>query len=169
MLIDHLSRENICCKGCLKNEGGKTIMLDIMQIKDIIPHRYPFLLIDKVLEIDEGKRAVGIKNVSANEPFFNGHFPDYPVMPGVLIVEALAQVGAVAMLKKEENKGRLAFFTGIDNCRFKKQVKPGDQLRLEVEMTRVRGAIGKGKGIATVNDEIVCETEIMFALGEKKE
>ena len=87
-------------------------MLDIMQIKDIIPHRYPFLLIDKVLEIDEGKRAVGIKNVSANEPFFNGHFPDYPVMPGVLIVEALAQVGAVAMLKKEENKGRLAFFTG---------------------------------------------------------
>ncbi|MBA4536667.1 3-hydroxyacyl-ACP dehydratase FabZ [Bacillus aquiflavi] len=144
-------------------------MLDIMQIKDIIPHRYPFLLIDKVLEIDEGKRAVGIKNVSANEPFFNGHFPDYPVMPGVLIVEALAQVGAVAMLKKEENKGRLAFFTGIDNCRFKKQVKPGDQLRLEVEMTRVRGAIGKGKGIATVNDEIVCETEIMFALGEKKE
>ncbi|UAC47894.1 3-hydroxyacyl-ACP dehydratase FabZ [Bacillus aquiflavi] len=144
-------------------------MLDIMQIKDIIPHRYPFLLIDKVLEIDEGKRAVGIKNVSANEPFFNGHFPDYPVMPWVLIVEALAQVGAVAMLKKEENKGRLAFFTGIDNCRFKKQVKPGDQLRLEVEMTRVRGAIGKGKGIATVNDEIVCETEIMFALGEKKE
>lgn len=140
-----------------------------MQIKDIIPHRYPFLLIDKVLEIDEGKRAVGIKNVSANEPFFNGHFPDYPVMPGVLIVEALAQVGAVAMLKKEENKGRLAFFTGIDNCRFKKQVKPGDQLRLEVEMTRVRGAIGKGKGIATVNDEIVCETEIMFALGKKKE
>ena len=89
-------------------------------------------------------------------------------MPGVLIVEALAQVGAVAMLKKDENRGRLAFFTGIDNCRFKKQVKPGDQLLLEVEMIRVRGPIGKGKGIATVNGEVVCETEIMFALGDKQ-
>lgn len=144
-------------------------MLDIQQIKEIIPHRYPFLLVDKVLEVEEGKRAIGIKNVTANEEFFNGHFPDYPVMPGVLIVEALAQVGAVAMLKKEENRGRLAFFAGIDNCRFKRQVRPGDQLRLEVEMTRVRGAIGKGKAIATVGGEIACETEITFALGDKKE
>jgi 3-hydroxyacyl-[acyl-carrier-protein] dehydratase len=143
-------------------------MLDIQEIKNIIPHRYPFLLVDRILEVEEGKSAVGIKNVSANEEFFNGHFPDYPVMPGVLIVEALAQVGAVAMLKKEENRGRLAFFTGIDNCRFKKQVKPGDQLRLEVEMVRVRGAIGKGKGTATVDGEVVCEAEIMFALGEKR-
>jgi 3-hydroxyacyl-[acyl-carrier-protein] dehydratase len=143
-------------------------MLDIQEIKNIIPHRYPFLLVDRILEVEEGKSAVGIKNVSANEEFFNGHFPDYPVMPGVLIVEALAQVGAVAMLKKEENRGRLAFFTGIDNCRFKKQVKPGDQLRLEVEMVRVRGAIGKGKGTATVDGEVVCEAEIMFALGEKQ-
>ncbi|MBU8881087.1 3-hydroxyacyl-ACP dehydratase FabZ [Bacillus sp. FJAT-29790] len=139
-------------------------MLDITQIKEIIPHRYPFLLIDKILEVEEGQKAIGIKNVTANEEFFNGHFPDYPVMPGVLIVEALAQVGAVAMLKKEENRGRLAFFTGIDKCRFKRQVKPGDQLRLEVEMTRVKGPIGKGKGIATVDGELVCETEIMFAL-----
>lgn len=144
-------------------------MLDIQQIKEIIPHRYPFLLVDRVLEVEEGKRAIGIKNVTANEEFFNGHFPDYPVMPGVLIVEALAQVGAVAMLKKEENRGRLAFFAGIDNCRFKRQVRPGDQLRLEVEMTRVRGAIGKGKAIATVDGEIACETEITFALGDKKE
>ncbi|AOY18544.1 3-hydroxyacyl-[acyl-carrier-protein] dehydratase FabZ [Bacillus cereus] len=144
-------------------------MLDIQQIKEIIPHRYPFLLVDKVLEVEEGKRAIGIKNVTANEEFFNGHFPDYPVMPGVLIVEALAQVGAVAMLKKEENRGRLAFFAGIDNCRFKRQVRPGDQLRLEVEMTRVRGAIGKGKAVATVDGEIACETEITFALGDKKE
>ncbi|HFJ9440566.1 3-hydroxyacyl-ACP dehydratase FabZ [Bacillus sp. 1813sda1] len=144
-------------------------MLDIQQIKEIIPHRYPFLLVDKVLEVEEGKRAIGIKNVTANEEFFNGHFPDYPVMPGVLIVEALAQVGAVAMLKKEENRGRLAFFAGIDNCRFKRQVLPGDQLRLEVEMTRVRGSIGKGKAVATVDGEIACETEITFALGEKKE
>ena len=120
-------------------------MLDIEQIKEIIPHRYPFLLVDRILEVEEGKKAVGLKNVSANEEFFNGHFPDYPVMPGVLIVEALAQVGAVAMLKKEENQGRLAFFAGIDNCRFKKQVRPGDQLRLEVEIVRARGSIGKGK------------------------
>ncbi|AEN87025.1 Beta-hydroxyacyl-(Acyl-carrier-protein) dehydratase FabZ [Priestia megaterium WSH-002] len=143
-------------------------MLDIEQIKEIIPHRYPFLLVDRILEVEEGKKAVGLKNVSANEEFFNGHFPDYPVMPGVLIVEALAQVGAVAMLKKEENQGRLAFFAGIDNCRFKKQVRPGDQLRLEVEIVRARGSIGKGKGIATVDGELVCETDIMFALGDKK-
>ncbi|WP_078378659.1 3-hydroxyacyl-ACP dehydratase FabZ [Sutcliffiella halmapala] len=141
--------------------------LDINQIKEIIPHRYPFLLVDKIIEIEEGQRAIGIKNVTANEEFFQGHFPEFPVMPGVLIVEALAQVGAVAMLKKEENKGRLAFFTGIDNCRFKKQVIPGDQLRLEVEMTRVRGSIGKGKGIATVDGQLVCELEMMFALGQK--
>lgn len=144
-------------------------MYDINEIKEIIPHRYPFLLVDRILELEEGKRALGIKNVTANEEFFNGHFPGYPVMPGVLIVEALAQVGAVAMLKKEENKGRLAFFAGIDNCRFKKQVVPGDQLRLEVEITRLRGSIGKGKATATVDGELVCETEIMFALGDKTE
>lgn len=143
-------------------------MLTIEEIKEIIPHRYPFLLVDRILELEEGQRAVGIKNVTANEEFFNGHFPDYPVMPGVLIIEALAQVGAVAMLKKEENRGRLAFFAGIDNCRFKGQVVPGDQLRLEVEMTRLRGRIGKGKGTAYVDGKVVAETEIMFALGDKK-
>ncbi|AJD92310.1 3-hydroxyacyl-ACP dehydratase [Jeotgalibacillus malaysiensis] len=139
-------------------------MLDIQQIKEIIPHRYPFLLIDKVVEIEEGKRAVALKNVTANEEFFNGHFPDYPIMPGVLIVEALAQAGAVAMLKQEDYKGKLAFFTGIDNCRFKRQVKPGDQLRLEVEIVRIKGPIGKGKATATVDGEVACETEIMFAI-----
>ncbi len=138
--------------------------MDIREIKETIPHRYPFLLVDRIVEVEDGKRAVGLKNVTANEEFFNGHFPNYPVMPGVLIVEALAQVGAVAMLKKEENKGRLAFFAGIDNCRFKRQVVPGDQLRLEVEMTRLRGSIGKAKAIASVEGELVCEAELMFAL-----
>lgn len=144
-------------------------MLDIEKIKAIIPHRYPFLLIDKVVEIEEGERAVGIKNVSANEPFFQGHFPQYAVMPGVLIVEALAQVGAVALLNMEENKGRLAFFAGIDKCRFRRQVRPGDQLRLEVEIIRYRGKIGKGKGVATVDGEVACEAEIMFALGDAQD
>ncbi|KMM36681.1 3-hydroxyacyl-ACP dehydratase FabZ [Guptibacillus hwajinpoensis] len=139
-------------------------MLDSQEIKSIIPHRYPFLLVDRILEVEEEVRAVGIKNVTANEEFFNGHFPDYPVMPGVLIVEALAQVGAVAMLKKEENQGKLAFFTGIDKCRFKRQVKPGDQLRLEVEIIRIKGPIGKGKATATVDGEVAAEAEIMFAL-----
>lgn len=139
-------------------------MIDIQEIKDIIPHRYPFLLVDKVLEIEEGKRVVGLKNVTANEPFFQGHFPDYPVMPGVLIVEALAQIGAIAVLKMEENKGKLGFLAGVDKCRFKRQVKPGDQLKLEVEIIRMRGAIGKGKGTATVNGEVACQAEIMFAL-----
>jgi 3-hydroxyacyl-[acyl-carrier-protein] dehydratase len=144
-------------------------MLSVEEIKDIIPHRYPFLLVDRILEVEEGRKAVGLKNVSANEEFFNGHFPDYPVMPGVLIIEALAQVGAVAILKKEENKGRLAFFAGIDGCRFKGQVKPGDQLHLEVEITRLRGPVGKGKAVASVDGEVVAEAELMFALGDKKE
>ncbi|GIN20183.1 3-hydroxyacyl-ACP dehydratase FabZ [Siminovitchia fordii] len=142
-------------------------MLDIQQIKDTIKHRYPFLLIDKVIEMEEGKRAVGIKNVTMNEKFFDGHFPDYPVMPGVLIVEALAQVSAVAMLSKEGNQGRLGLLAGIDHCRFKKQVRPGDQLRLEVEINRLKGSIGKGKGTASVDGELVCELELIFAFGDQ--
>ncbi|MGM9951053.1 MAG: 3-hydroxyacyl-ACP dehydratase FabZ [Lysinibacillus sp.] len=144
-------------------------MLTAQQIQAILPHRYPFLFVDRITELEEGKRAVGIKNVTINEDFFNGHFPGYPVMPGVLIVEALAQVGGVALLHAEANKGRLAFLTGIDNCRFKRQVVPGDQLRLEVEFIKLRGQMGKGKGIATVDGELVCEAEILFALGPVQE
>ncbi|MCZ0703676.1 3-hydroxyacyl-[acyl-carrier-protein] dehydratase [Natronobacillus azotifigens] len=139
-------------------------MLDIQEIQATIPHRYPFLLVDEIIEIEEGKRVVGKKNVTINEPFFQGHFPDYPVMPGVLIVEALAQTGAVVMLKKEENVGKIGFLAGIDKCRFKRQVKPGDQLRLEVEITRLKGPVGKGKAVATVDGELACEAEIMFAI-----
>src|SRR5690625_4036490 len=120
-------------------------MYNVQQIKEIIPHRYPFLLVDKVTEMEEGKKVTGIKNVTINEPFFAGHFPEYPVMPGVLILEALAQVGAVAVLGMEQHKGKIAFLAGVDKCRFKRQVKPGDQLRLEVEIIRMKGRVGKGK------------------------
>lgn len=142
-------------------------MLNIDEIKSIIPHRYPFLLVDRIEELEINKRAVGIKNVTINEPYFQGHFPDFPVMPGVLIVEALAQVGAVAILSAEENRGRLAFFAGIDGVRFREQVRPGDTLRLEVEFTRIKGSIGKGHGIAYVGDKVACEGDLMFALQKK--
>lgn len=139
-------------------------MLSAHEIKDIIPHRYPFLLVDRVTEKEEGKRVVGLKNVTINEPFFAGHFPEHPVMPGVLILEALAQVGAIAVLDMEENKGKIGFLAGVDKCRFKREVVPGDQLELEVEILRMKGPIGKGKGTATVNGEVVCTAEITFAI-----
>ncbi|UOQ50270.1 3-hydroxyacyl-ACP dehydratase FabZ [Gracilibacillus caseinilyticus] len=137
--------------------------MDIEQIKETIPHRYPFLLVDQITDQTDTK-ITGKKNVTINEPFFQGHFPDYPVMPGVLIVEALAQVGAVAILSKEENKGKIGFLAGIDKCRFKRQVKPGDQLQLEVEIIRIKGPIGKGKAVAKVGEDLACEAEITFAV-----
>ncbi|OUB84414.1 3-hydroxyacyl-[acyl-carrier-protein] dehydratase FabZ [Bacillus thuringiensis serovar medellin] len=143
-------------------------MLDIQQIKEIIPQRYPFLLIDRIIDVREGESAVAVKNVTINEEFFNGHFPEYPVMPGVLIIEALAQVSALIMLMKEENHGNIGFLTGIDNCRFKKQVRPGDQLRLEVQMTRVRRLFAKAHAIATIDNELVCEVDMTFALFNEK-
>jgi 3-hydroxyacyl-[acyl-carrier-protein] dehydratase len=139
-------------------------MLDVTQIQEIIPHRFPFLLVDRITEVEWGSRAVGIKNVTMNEPFFQGHFPDYPVMPGVLIVEALAQVGAVAMLGTEEHKGKIAFFAGINKVRFKRQVKPGDTLKLEIEVGKVRRSIGTGTGTATVDGEVAAQGELMFAI-----
>lgn len=139
-------------------------MLNIDEIKAIIPHRYPFLLIDVIEELEQGKRAVGIKNVTANEPFFQGHFPEFPVMPGVLMVEALAQVGAVALLSLDEYKGRIALFAGIDGVRFKRQVRPGDVLRLEIEISKMRGPVGFGNAKATVGGELACSGELMFAV-----
>ncbi|MGF7184595.1 3-hydroxyacyl-[acyl-carrier-protein] dehydratase [Desulfitispora alkaliphila] len=139
-------------------------MFDVNQIRQILPHNYPFLLVDRILEVKEGKGAVGIKNVTINENFFQGHFPDYPVMPGVLIVEAMAQVGAVALLKKPEFAGKIAFFTGIDKVRFRRQVVPGDQLRIEVELTQLRGNIGKSQAKAFVDGELACEGQLMFAI-----
>lgn len=143
-------------------------MLDATQIKEIIPHRYPFLLVDRIIEMEAGKRAVGIKNVTINEPFFQGHFPEYPVMPGVLIAEALAQVGAVAMLSLDEYKGKIGFFAGIDKFRFRDQVKPGDTLQLETEITRLKGMIAKANGKATVEGRTVAEGELMFAIADGK-
>ncbi len=138
--------------------------LDTVAIRKIIPHRYPFLLIDRIIELTPGQRAVGIKNVTANEEYFQGHFPDLPVMPGVLIVEAIAQVGAVAMLSQPDFEGQLALFAGIDKVRFKRQVKPGDTVRIEVTLGQIRRSIGTGSGTATVDGDIACKGDFMFAL-----
>lgn len=140
-------------------------MLDINEIKKILPHRYPFLLVDRIEEMEPGVKAVGYKNVTVNEPFFQGHFPEYPVMPGVLLIEALAQVGAVAILSLEGNKGKLAFFGGIKNAKFRKQVVPGDVVRLETEIIKCKGPMGVGKAIATVDGKMAAEAEISFMLG----
>lgn len=143
-------------------------MLNNIEIQNIIPHRYPFLLVDKITEIEYGKKAIGIKNVTVNEPFFQGHFPGNPIMPGVLIVEAMAQVGAVSILGMEQNKGKLAVFTGIDGLRFRRQVVPGDTLRMEVEMLAFKRGIGKAKAEAYVGDELAASGELMFAIVENK-
>ena len=139
------------------------------EIRALIPHRYPLLLVDRIEEIEPGVRAIGLKNVTQNEPFFQGHFPDYPVMPGVLVIEAMAQVGAVGVMAGGEHRDRLALFAGIDGVRFRRQVLPGDVLRMEVEITRLKGKVGRGKGRATVEGERVCEAELMFAFADRGE
>jgi len=141
--------------------------MDISEIKNIIPHRYPFLLVDKVISLEKGKRVVGIKNVTENEWYFTGHFPGYSLMPGVLIIEALAQVGAIAILSLEENQGKLVLFGGVDKFRFKQEVRPGDTLELAVEISRWRGKVGKGVGEAGVNGVIVAKGEFTFALKDQ--
>jgi len=140
-------------------------VLDSAQIMEILPHRPPFLLVDRILELEEGRRAVGVKNVSISDPWLAGHFPGRPVMPGVLVVEALAQVGAVAVLKMPQYAGKIAYFAGIDGVRFRRPVVPGDCLRLEVEIVKLRGRAGKGAGAAYVEGEVACEAEILFAIG----
>ena len=138
--------------------------LNIEQIKKILPHRHPFLLIDQVLDFEPGVWARARKSITANEPFFEGHFPGYPVMPGVLILEALAQTGAIALLSEEGNEGRIALFGGVKNARFKAQVRPGDVLELECRLTARRGPLGFGEATAIVDGKIVCKAELSFAL-----
>lgn len=145
-----------------ENITGKR--LENAQIQEILPHRYPFQLVDRIVEFTEGERIVGQKNVTINEPFFQGHFPGKPIMPGVLIIEALAQAGAVLVLGKPENKGKIGLLAGIDKCRFKRQVVPGDQLRLEIEVIKLRGSVGKCQAQALVDGELACSAELLFAL-----
>lgn len=140
-------------------------MMDINEIREILPHRYPFLLVDRVTEVVEGKSIKGYKNVTINDQFFQGHFPEKPIMPGVLILEALAQLGAVSILSMDEFKGKIPMFAGVDKVKWRKPVVPGDRLDLSCEIIKLRGPIGIGKAVATVDEKKVCEAEIMFAIG----
>lgn len=143
-------------------------MMDVMEIREILPHRYPFLLVDRILEIDPGKRIVGLKNVTINEEFFQGHFPSQPVMPGVLIIEAMAQVGGVLMLGAIENRAeKLAYFMGIDDARFRKPVVPGDQLTFEVGVLKQKRTTCKLQGKAFVDGKLVAEAVIMSAIVDR--
>lgn len=139
-------------------------VLEIDAIKEILPHRYPFLLVDRILELEPGKRAVGIKNVTANEPFFQGHFPQRAVMPGVLIIEAMAQVGGVMILSVEEHRGKLAYLGTVNGVKFRRPIVPGDTLELETELLRIRSNMGKVRCTARVGGQEVAAAEIMFAL-----
>jgi len=139
-------------------------MLNSNQIQEIIPHRPPFLLIDKVIDLEPGVEGIAIKNVTVNDYFFSGHFPKNHIMPGVLIVEALAQTGAVVILSLEENKGKLVFFAGIDKCKFKHKVIPGDVLRLESKVIKRKGLLGLAECVATVDGEIACQATLKFAM-----
>ena len=140
-------------------------MLGIKEIQEIIPHRHPFLLVDCIEELEAGVRAVGFKSVTYSENFFAGHFPKEPVMPGVLIVEALAQTGACAILSLEENKGKIAYVGGMNNVKFRKKVIPGDKLKLECEIIKRKGPVGIGKAVASVDGKVAVEAELTFMIG----
>lgn len=143
----------------------ENISLNIKEIQGIIPHRYPFLFVDSIESLEPLKKAVGYKNVTMNEYFFQGHFPQEPVLPGVIIIEALAQVGAIALLYDEKFRGKIAYFGGIKNARFREKVVPGDRLRLEVEIIKMKGPMGIGQALAKVGDKVVCQCELTFAVG----
>lgn len=138
--------------------------MELSEIMKILPHRYPFLMVDRILELEAGKRAVGIKNVTYNEPFFQGHFPGQPLMPGVLLLEAMAQVGAVAILSLPANAGKLGLFGGVDRARFRRQVVPGDVLRIETTILKTKSGIGQGEARITADGERVAEAELLFAI-----
>lgn len=142
-------------------------MLDIIAIQNLLPHRYPFLLLDRVVELEDGVKTVAIKNVTINEQFFIGHYPQQPLMPGVLIIEAMAQAGGVAMLSSVEDKDRLPLLAGVDQVRFRRQVVPGDQLRIEVEILKMRGETAKVTGKALVDGQLAAEATLLFVLAKK--
>lgn len=148
------------------NFDSTETVLGIEEIMEIIPHRYPFLLVDRITEIEPGKRIVGYKNLSMNEEFYQGHFPGKPVMPGVLQVEAMAQVGAVLMLSQEENKGKIPFFMSVNNCKFRKPVLPGDRLYMEIEVTKLRGKTGQVAAKGYVDGKVVVQADLMFAIAD---
>ena len=145
-------------------------MMDIQQILEILPHRYPFLLVDRILEIEPRRRAVGLKNVTFNDPFFQGHFPGRPIMPGVLILEAMAQVGGVLLLHDVPDRHRkLVYFTGIDSAKFRRPVVPGDQIRFEIEILKLRATACKLRGVAYVEGQLVAEAEILSAMVDRED
>lgn len=144
-------------------------LLDVNQIQEVLPHRYPFLLVDRILEIEPGKRIVGLKNVTVNEPFFQGHFPGYPIMPGVLIIEAMAQTGGVLVLRDIPNRGsKLVLFAGIESARFRRPVLPGDQLRFELDVIALRSTMCKMKGKAIVDGRVAAEAVIMCVIADRQ-
>ena len=143
-------------------------MLGIDEIMKALPHRYPFLLVDRILEMEEKKRIVGLKNVTINEPFFQGHFPGHPIMPGVLIIEAMAQVGGILLMGQiEDYQSKVVYFMSLDNVKFRRPVKPGDQLRFELDMLQIRGMVCKMRGVAKVDGEVVCEADMAAMVRDK--